>query len=84
MTHIQNLNKKKKKKRMTGGKKNSKYFMKIQIYIFFKSVLLLLFACLLVKYKSITLQEQGRENNKILYILFQVVWRARKKKEKEV
>ena len=69
---------------MTGGKKNSKYFMKIQIYIFLNQFFLLLFACLFVKYKSITLQEQGRENNKILYILFQVVWRARKKKEKEV
>ena len=38
-----------------------------------------------MKYKYKTLQEQGRENNKILYILCQIVWRAReKKKEKEV
>ena len=36
-----------------------------------------------MKYKSKTLQEQGRENNKILYILCQVVWRARKKKERK-
>ena len=50
--------------------KKSKYFTKIQI--------------IFMKYKSKTLQEQGRENTKILYILWQVVWRARKKKEKEV
>ena len=36
-----------------------------------------------MKYKPKTLQEQGRENNKILYILCQVVWRARKRKEKK-
>ena len=37
-----------------------------------------------MKYKSKTLQEQGRENNnKILYILYQVVWRARKKRKKK-
>ena len=35
-----------------------------------------------MKYESKTLQEQGRENNKILYILCQVVWRARKKERK--
>ena len=35
-----------------------------------------------MKYKSRTLQDQGRKNNKILYILRQVVWRTRKE-EKE-
>ena len=34
-----------------------------------------------MKYKYKTLQEQGRENNRILYILCQVDWRARKKKK---
>ena len=36
-----------------------------------------------MKYKSKTLQEQGKENNGILYILCQVVWRARKRKRKK-
>ena len=49
-------------------RKKSKYFMKIQIQ-----------KIIIMKYKSKTLQEQGRENNKILYcILCQVVWRVRK------
>ena len=39
-----------------------------------------------MKYKSKTLEEQGRENNRILYIyiLCQVVWRARKIEEKSI
>jgi len=37
-----------------------------------------------MKYKSKTLQEQGRENNnKILDILCQLVWRARKKEKRK-
>ena len=60
----------------TRKEKNTKYFMKIQ---YKKSVFLF------IKYKYKTLQEQGRENNKILCILYQVVWRVRKKnKDKEV
>ncbi len=35
-----------------------------------------------MKYKSKTLQKQGRENNKIIDILCQAVWRARKKERK--
>ena len=35
-----------------------------------------------MKYKSKTLQEQGKESNKILYILCQADWRTRKKERK--
>ena len=36
-----------------------------------------------MKYKSKTLQGQGRENDTVLYILCQAVWRARKKRKKK-
>ena len=61
-------------KMTTRKEKMNKYFMKIQILK--KSVF--------VKYKYKPLQEQGRESNKILHILCQVVWRARKKKKKSI
>ena len=68
-----NWKNKNKNKWWPRGKRKSKHFMKIQFFnLFFKW-----------KYKSKTLQEQGRENNKILYILCQVVWRARKKEKRK-
>ena len=71
--YIQILHKKKKKNWWPpGNRKRVNILWKFNFCLFL----------FLMKYKSKTLQEQGRENNKILYILCQVVWRARKKERK--